>query len=187
MKKIILTLAILMSLSIMSCCTMSEEENIKKKKEMYFQDEYFVIIEKNLVDKAWIIKRVASETEDSLDCTELYSFNDGLNHTGSFRISDELWNKKDVGDTLYFEYILKERFFKIKNTKKPKKELPTPEEFNEKADKIIEEIEEEYGHTKIEEMTNLELERKLLDLERQMISIQDEMEQIKDRLREDEY
>lgn len=182
MKKITLVLFTIMSIFLLSCCAVSEEDNINDKKERFFQDEKFIIVDKNFVDKTWIIERILTDEQDSLYRSELYRTDDGKTHVGSFRISQELWNKKDIGDTLYFEFILKERFFKVKNNREPKVELPTPEEFNEMCDDAIEEIEEEFGHTKIEEMTNLELERKLLELERQLQSIHDEMDQIRYKL-----
>lgn len=56
--------------------------------------------------KTWLIQRVADTTEFA----ELSSYEE----TNGFRITNELWYNKGIGDTVFFEYICKDRFFKIK-------------------------------------------------------------------------
>jgi len=58
--------------------------------------------------KIWLVRRV----KDTTDYAELSSAYDG-SYPNNFRISNELWYSKNVGDILHFEKIRKDRFFKI--------------------------------------------------------------------------
>jgi hypothetical protein len=58
--------------------------------------------------KTWLVQRVADTTQFA----ELTSYDH--NYAGGFRITNELWYNKGIGDTVFFEYICKDRFFKIK-------------------------------------------------------------------------
>lgn len=60
--------------------------------------------------KVWLIQRINDPTQ----------FAELRSDRGAFRISNELWYNKSEGDTLYFEYIAKYRFFTIKNFEKNK-------------------------------------------------------------------
>lgn len=62
---------------------------------------------KPIVIKVWLIQRVSDTTQFA----EISSYND---NTKAFHVTKELWYTKDIGDTLYFDYILKKRFFTIK-------------------------------------------------------------------------
>jgi hypothetical protein len=57
--------------------------------------------------KTWLVQRVADTTEFA----ELTSYTRDVK---TFKITNELWYNKGVGDTVCFKYILKDRFFKIK-------------------------------------------------------------------------
>jgi hypothetical protein len=58
-----------------------------------------------IVIKVWLVQRV----KDTTQFTELDSHWDD----GDFYITNELWYSKSIGDTLYFDYIRKGRFFTI--------------------------------------------------------------------------
>ena len=58
-----------------------------------------------IVIKVWLVQRVTDPTQFA----ELDSHWDD----NCFYISKELWYSKGIGDTLYFDYILKRRFFTI--------------------------------------------------------------------------
>jgi hypothetical protein len=57
--------------------------------------------------KMWLIQRVADTTQFA----ELVSYSH--NRSNGFLITNELWYNKSVGDTLFFKYICKDRFFTI--------------------------------------------------------------------------
>jgi cbb3-type cytochrome oxidase subunit 3 len=59
-----------------------------------------------IVIKVWLVQRV----KDTTQFAELNSLWDDNN----FYITKELWYSKSIGDTLYFDYIRKGRFFTIK-------------------------------------------------------------------------
>ena len=61
---------------------------------------------KPIVIKVWLVQRL----KDTTQFAELDSHWDD----NCFYITNELWYSKGIGDTLYFDYILKRRFFTIK-------------------------------------------------------------------------
>ena len=95
-------------------------ENRKRAGAQLYHNEMFVIIGSNesspgvssdkyhkpIAAKVWLIQRVNNINEFA----ELSS-TDG---SYGFRISNDLWYTKGIGDTLYFKYIRKDRFFTIK-------------------------------------------------------------------------
>jgi hypothetical protein len=108
MKKILLVLLVFFS----SCH--------KIDKENYYINEKFILVGTNEVDgfsndkfhkplvtKIWLIERVSNPTEHA----ELTSEDE---YNGRFKITKDLWYNRKIGDTLYFEFINKDRFFKIK-------------------------------------------------------------------------
>ena len=109
MKKIYLLLAVVI---MCSCCTIMPDPDV------HFVDEKFVLIEKTEKEmningntknvRTWKIQRNIV-TGDSLEIGV-------INNKGCvYIINDELWYNKEVGDTLYFEYIRKDRFYKVEN------------------------------------------------------------------------
>lgn len=61
---------------------------------------------KPIVIKVWLVQRV----KDTTQYAELSSYD----HYGNmFYVTNELWYSKGIGDTLYFKYIRKNRFFTI--------------------------------------------------------------------------
>lgn len=61
---------------------------------------------KPIVIKEWLVRRV----NDTTQYAELSSYDD-YDH---WHITQEMWYSKGIGDTLYFDYIRKGRFFTIK-------------------------------------------------------------------------
>lgn len=92
------------------------------RKSSHYLNEKFIIVSSNeesglsndkfhkpILVKKWLIQSLSDTTQ----------FAELTSHGGykQFYITKELWYNKNVGDTLYFEYILKERFFTIYNKK----------------------------------------------------------------------
>lgn len=59
-----------------------------------------------IVIKVWLVQRVNDTTQFAEITSSWSEYN--------FYITKELWYSKGIGDTLYFDYILKRRFFTIK-------------------------------------------------------------------------
>lgn len=57
--------------------------------------------------KSWLVKLVS----DTNMCREFHSED---SNNWDWHISNEQWYNHKVGDTLFFDYLLKSRFFKIK-------------------------------------------------------------------------
>jgi hypothetical protein len=58
------------------------------------------------VTKIWLIQRISNPIEHA-ELTSEKAYH------GRFCVSKDLWYNKKIGDTLYFEFINKDRFFKI--------------------------------------------------------------------------
>lgn len=110
MKKIVFILCVFL---FVSC-----EPNSNRGSNECYLNEKFIIVSSNedtglsndkfhkpILVKKWLIQRLSNTTQFA----ELTS-NDSYDR---FRIINELWYNKSVGDTLYFEFILKDRFFEI--------------------------------------------------------------------------
>lgn len=108
MKKLIIILLFLFTISCKE----------KNHDELYF-NEKFKIVKTNessaitndkfhepIFVKKWLIQRLS----DTTMYAELSNYDDYY-----FKITNTLWYNKNIGDTLYFEYIRKDRFFKIYN------------------------------------------------------------------------
>lgn len=91
--------------------------------EKNYRNEKFVIVNTNespgLTDdkfrspvlvKKWLIRSVS----DTTMFAELSSYN-GINNGWS--ITNEMWYNHKIGDTLFFKWLRKDRFFKIQNSK----------------------------------------------------------------------
>lgn len=185
MKRIKNLLLIVFATFTMFSCTDSVHQQTVKEKT-YFLDEDFMIIKTTESPKMWVIQRIKSSI-DSIEVAELDSKEIGNN----FYITKELWYNKEVGSVLHFDYILRNRFIKIKSTRKSflltgndhntEKEL-LKESFESSFDEFLDTDEET-----VVELDDLETERKLDDLERQLQLIQDQIDRIRDELNEDYY
>lgn len=111
MKKILLLLVI--GIGLMSCA--KKEESTLNPNFLY--NETCVIKKINEDRKTWLIQRTSNPQEFA----ELYVENDptpnscecGTMHT--FLIPAHYFYNKKIGDNVYFDYILKDRFFIIEN------------------------------------------------------------------------
>lgn len=160
MKKILI-LSVLLSLI---ACT-SEEDKQKARQAAYYLDEDFVIINTSTShfstipmpssEMYWLVERVTQVNPDSIEVAELSK----EPVIGTFAISKELWYNKKIGDTLHFEYILKERFFKVAKKKIQPEEKPV----------------EAIAPTEIGSVDKIEMTMKKQELERQLMEINDKL------------
>jgi len=86
------------------------QQSIREQKATLYYNEKVIIVGSSascgVTDiKTWLIQRVTDTTQfaelSSVLCNEDY------------HITLEQWYNKNIGDTLYFDYIRKNRFFKI--------------------------------------------------------------------------
>lgn len=106
MKQILLIISVAI-LTILSSC-----EPQDKKITHYLNEDFLILETRELlkadnVVKIWLIERLNS-SPDTLLCAEITS----LPTTTEFKITDEFWYKKSVGDTLHLDFIKKDRFFR---------------------------------------------------------------------------
>ena len=181
--KLLLLLFMLVVFAMLSCTTTDSKHQQIKKNKTYFLDEDFVIIKASETPsenglelvRMWVIQRVKN-AGDSIEVAEI-----GNKESSSyFYITKELWYNKEVGSTLHFDYILKKRFFKIKNERKPF--LLTGNEEDVLTDDLVGTDELTVVDEDLTKLDNLEIEDQLVDLEEQLESIQDEIEKIRDDL-----
>jgi len=110
MKK--LGILVVLMVLMYSCCVAPDDG-------IHFVDEKFVLIEKEEKEmvvngdtknvRFWKIQRVIT-INDSIFVADI---DDSGCNCGI--ITDEVWYNREVGDVLYFEYIRKDRFYKVKN------------------------------------------------------------------------
>jgi len=134
MKNLIKFVILIVILAILlTSCIVNEADLQKRKEKVYFLNENFVIIKiKAKADKVndkttpafvkiWLVQRINSNP-DSILCAELSSVPES---SEDFRITNELWYNKDIGDTLHFKYIRKNRFFRVIQKPEVKTTIPT--------------------------------------------------------------
>lgn len=96
---------------------------IKKKaneKEIYRNEKLLIVgtneaaqdfthdkFHRPIITKVWLVQRLKDTTQFA-ELDSNYDSND-------FHVTNELWYSKGIGDTLYFDYIRKTRFFTINN------------------------------------------------------------------------
>jgi len=168
MKK--LGLLLLVALTVSCCETTQDTEN-------FYYEEQFVLVDRTLKEKVidgntknvrtWIIQRVIVES-DSLMIGEI---NDAGCSCGI--ITNELWEQRKVGDTLYFEYIRKDRFELSDNGLSPAPDI-------ELISSPIYITSEEIKATTVINLNKLETERRVLEIERQILSLERELETLKE-------
>ena len=173
MKKVFLLLAVAI---MCSCCTIVSDPD----PDVHFVDEKFVLIEKEEKEmvvyghtknvRTWKIQRMKA-SDNSLEIGVID--NKGFDCI----INDELWYNREVGDTLYFEYICKDRFYKVENLsaisvgKYEAVDTPmsiTPEDVKEAT---------------VINMNKMEIEMEILEKERQLISLEREIETLKESIK----
>lgn len=168
MKKLIL---LFFAIFTLSCCEVVYDP------EVFYVDEYFTLIDRTQREmvvngntmnvRVWKIQRVIVDG-DSIMVGEI--IDDG--GCGCGIITDELWKSRNIGDTLFFNFINKERFtlsnFELWGdlTAIP---VETPK-VNTTQEPVI-----------ITNFTNsLERDRRILEIERQIMSLQLELNTLKE-------
>jgi len=178
MKKLGL-LAVLMALMCACVYVPNEEE--------HFIDEKFALIDKSekevVVDgdtrnvRTWKIQRVVT-VGDSLEIGEI---SDNEDNCGCGILTEELWQTKEVGDILYFEYINKVRFHKVKNLAVYSGDYETVEVVVRPNPLSI--IPTEVKATTAIGMNKMEVEREILEKERQLMTLEREIENLKESIK----
>ena len=170
MKKLGLLIALV---ALMCSCV------VVPNNEEHFIDENFALIDKSekdiIVDgntrtvRTWKILRLSS-VGDSLEIGEIRDNEDGC---GCGILTDELWQIKEVGDVLYFEFIRKDRFHKVKNHEKVSLggEL-TPETTLQSTSITPEDVKQ----TTATNMSEMEAELRALEIEREIMALEREKE-----------
>lgn len=117
-------LMILMIITVIGLAIYGISPNPIKKRNnelLIFRNEKLIIVGTNeghgftedkyhkpILIKIWLVQRV-NDTTQFAELTSRGDFDD-------WKITEELWYSKGIGDTLYFDYILKNRFFTINNS-----------------------------------------------------------------------
>jgi hypothetical protein len=175
MRKIIFLIAVLIVTAFTSCKSDPQEE-ARKRAEVYYENEDFTLADRKeelvangsspIRIRTWIIHRLVNRG-DSIEVGEIiYEFKEdcGCSESKDFAITNEVWYNKKIGDKLHFEYIRKDRFFKVANV----------------ADVQIIPKEATVVPTPVENSTNsFDKELKIIELERQIIEIQNQIETLK--------
>jgi len=108
-------------------CEEDPQKELAKKQKTYYLNEDFVLVDRKETQsyntdrdkpvniRTWVIHRV-SGANDSIEVAEIMSESSdcGCQPGDNFAITDELWYGKKVGDKLHFDFIRKDRFFKVK-------------------------------------------------------------------------
>jgi len=170
---------LILLLFVSSCANEITEED-------YFMNEDFTLIDRtesiSMNDNhpttiwTWVIERSSSKG-DSVEIAKISNValtpeeaqNCGCTTTAEFMITSELWYNKMVGDKLHFDYIRKNRFFKIVNDDRLYNIISKPTEKPEPQPQIITPT----------VSNDLETERKIMELERQKIQVEMELEKLK--------
>ena len=179
MKNILIVLSILL---IASCS--SEEEIERNRKRDFYLDEDFILVDRSetitynsnnngpIKIRKWVIHRVNSPY-DSVYVGEIESTVESGDECNCFdnvfNITNELWNGKEIGSILHFDYIRKSRFFKVHKTKV---DLVEEDMKNEVPINVPDKTQEPLTD-------DLEKERKILEIERNIIELQRELEKLK--------
>jgi len=169
MKKLSLLLLIVMALAS-SCCT-------KIDTETHYVDEKFILVDRVEKEKVidgdtrnvrfWTVQRVIVEG----DSVMIGEIDDNGSDCGCGIITDLLWEQRNIGDTLFFEYINKDRFGVVVGDG-----LTYAEDYKAETTTWSGEAKQPM----VVNLNSLEKERKILELERQIMSLQREIETLKE-------
>jgi len=177
---------LVMLMALMCACVYVPNE------EEHFIDEKFALIDKIekevVVDgdtrtvRTWKISRLAS-VGDSLEIGEI---SDNEDNCGCGILTEELWQTKEVGDILYFEYINKVRFYKVKNH--ASMNLVGELTDYETVEVVVRPnplsiIPTEVKATTAIGMNKMEVEREILEKERQLMTLEREIETLKESIK----
>ncbi len=183
--KTIIKLILLVSIFTITSCTTAEEQEAKRK-ELYFLNEDFILVEKQeemassdgtpFKIRTWKLHRV-KDSYDSVYIGEIISKVRESNDCGcsDFYITNELWYDKNVGDILHFDFIRKNRFYKIAKIKLETNGLTYAPDY-ESSTVTIQQDAPLGTSTK-----SLETERRILEIEREILALERELETLKEK------
>lgn len=149
----------------------------------FYMNEHFVLIDRSEKERViggntkniriWVIQRVIVDGDsvmvghiDDIDC-------DIDDIDCDIIITDDLWKKRKVGDTLYFDYIRKDRF-ELSIVNDVNKDLHYAPDYQSTT--TTTHVEE----PQVINLNTLEIDRKILEIERQILSLQRELETLKE-------
>jgi hypothetical protein len=118
------------SVILLTSCSKSEEDKQKERIATYYLDEDFVLVsaKEDIAGgdngnaykvRTWVIARVVREHPDTIQQAEIMTkvatnTKDDCNcGSKDFLITNELWYGKPIGSKLHFDFIRKDRFFKL--------------------------------------------------------------------------
>ena len=170
MKKLLI---IILGIAIFQSCTVV----ITPDEDIHYINEDFVLIDKSIEEmviggntkkvRMWKIQRIIIDG-DSVMVAEID--NRDANNYGI--ITDKLWNKRNVGDILHFDYIRKDRFVKTESLI-----------YHDESSMTIttsEPVEFTTVNTTIINLNKLEIERRILEIDREIMSLKRELEKLKE-------
>jgi hypothetical protein len=124
MKTAFKAFVVIFVIQILAVFVTCSDEKEKNDARFYFLNENFILVDKkeNMTAKdgnpikirTWIIHRVNNPV-DSVYVGEISSqvrSDDKGDH--EFYITNELWYNKQIGNTIHFDFIRKNRFYKVK-------------------------------------------------------------------------
>ncbi len=176
MKKLLI---ILFVIGIFQSCT------VKIDPKDFYINEDFVLIDKYDKDvvvngytknlRTWEIVKIET-TIDSMFVGIIQNYSDDNKKScgcggKNLIITDELWNSKEVGDILHFDYIRKDRFHKEKKTTA---QVYSENSKNETEVQLGGNLNEISDSVKIINLNKLEIERRILEIEREIMSLERE-------------
>lgn len=172
MKNLIIISMVLLALT---SCTKTPEEAQKEREVAYYLNEDFTLIEAKediaggdngnaYKVRTWVIERLTAEYPDTVQRAEIISkvstdLSEDCNCGNSnFIITNELWYGKPVGSKLHFDFIRKDRFFRIK-----------------KADVV--EVQKPIEEVKVDNTgeDKMQIELKILELEREAMLLKEKL------------
>ena len=176
-----------------SCCEggSSSDDKYSMIRDTHFVEEHFYIVEKreNYVADGNLREWILVSTNVQGD--SIYMGTVSNRATGRhFEIDDELWFNRDVGDKIYFEYIRKERFYRVsmKNAVKHFNEkgydlkcLGMSQTYQRSYPKTTKKT--SYKQVDEEGEEDLSKDRKKLNVEREIMGKERELEKLQDELK----
>jgi hypothetical protein len=169
----------------LSSCT--ETDDAAERQKVYFLNEDFTLVDRReissynadrhepLTIRTWVIVR-DNATADSVYVAELTVEKSQKNEKGKdFVITSDLWYNKKIGDKLHFDFIRKDRFFRVL-----KEFAPKPNANNSIPVTTISNPIEPSN-------VDFEKERHIMDLERQITDLQRELDRLKGQESESQH
>jgi hypothetical protein len=184
---------ILIAVALTAIACQSEADKNKEREKVCYMNEDFILADRRETTtynshkdapttlRTWVLHRVA-ESGDSIYVAEITSEvladDNKCGCTGQeFRITKELWYNKKVGETLHFDYIRKDRFFRV-----AKELAPVVSEKVTYAPDYVPEYNKTTTATTPAGSTDgvdFEKERQIMDIERQITDLQRQLEALK--------